>query len=137
MIDSDAHLERIRAQFGRMADVYARMRQTTDEKSLNALVSISGADAKARVLDVACGPGFLTMAFAARCGSAVGCDATEPFLLMARAEAAQRRLDNIEFRSGNAQALPFDDGVFDIVSCPAAFPHFAPPHQVLAPMTPV
>ena len=33
MIDSDTHLERIRAQFGRMADVYARMRQTTDEKS--------------------------------------------------------------------------------------------------------
>jgi ubiquinone/menaquinone biosynthesis C-methylase UbiE len=135
MIDSDAHLERIRAQFGRMADVYARMRQTTDEKSLNALVSISGADAKARVLDVACGPGFLTMAFAARCGSAVGCDATEPFLVMARAEAAQRGLDNIEFRSGNAEALPFEDGTFNLVSCRAAFHHFARPDKVLAQMT--
>ena len=134
MIDADSHLERIRAQFGKQADVYARMRQTTDERSLNALVSLSGADATARVLDVACGPGFLTMAFAARCGSAVGFDATEPFLAMARAEAEQRGLRNIEFRFGNAEQLPFAAGAFDSVSCRAAFHHFARPERVLAEM---
>jgi ubiquinone/menaquinone biosynthesis C-methylase UbiE len=133
-IDSDTHLDRIRAQFGRTADVYARMRQTTDEKSLNALVAISGADAGARVLDVACGPGFLTMAFAARCRSAVGFDATEEFLAIARAEAAHRGLQNIEFRSGNAEHLPFGDGEFAVVSCRAAFHHFARPERVLAEM---
>jgi ubiquinone/menaquinone biosynthesis C-methylase UbiE len=134
MIDADAHLERIRAQFGKMADVYARMRQTTDERSLNALVSLSGADAASRVLDVACGPGFLTMAFAARCRVAVGVDATEPFLAMARAEAEQRGLGNVEFRSGNAEQLPFADGAFDLVACRAAFHHFARPERVLAEM---
>ena len=35
-------LERIRAQFGKQAEVYARMRQTTDERSLNALVQLTG-----------------------------------------------------------------------------------------------
>jgi ubiquinone/menaquinone biosynthesis C-methylase UbiE len=134
MIDSDAHLERIRAQFGKQADVYARMRQATDETSLNALVSLCGGGADARVLDVACGPGFLTMAFAARCASAVGVDATEPFLAMARAEAAHRGLRNIEFRAGNAEQLPFGDREFDVVSCRAAFHHFARPERVLAEM---
>ena len=134
MIDSDAHLERIRAQFGKQADVYARMRQTTDGKSLNALVQISGADDRSRLLDVACGPGFLTMAFAARCRHAVGLDATEPFLAMARAEAEHRGLRNVEFRSGNAEQLPFDAGAFDVISCRAAFHHFARPERVLAEM---
>jgi ubiquinone/menaquinone biosynthesis C-methylase UbiE len=135
MTDADAQLERIRAQFGKQADVYARMRQTTDERSLNALVQISGADAGSRVLDVACGPGFLTMAFAARCWHAVGVDATEPFLAMARAEAEHRGLRNVEFRAGNAEQLPFGDGSFDLVSCRAAFHHFARPVHVLAEMT--
>jgi ubiquinone/menaquinone biosynthesis C-methylase UbiE len=135
MIDADAQLDRIRAQFGKQADVYARMRQTTDERSLSALVQISGADAGSRVLDVACGPGFLTMAFAARCQHAVGVDATEPFLAMARAEAEHRGLRNIEFRNGNAEQLPFGDGAFDLVSCRAAFHHFARPEHVLAEMT--
>lgn len=134
MIDADAHLERIRAQFGKQAHVYARMRQTTDERSLNALVLVSGAAADARVLDVACGPGFLTMAFAARCRHAVGVDATEPFLAMARAEAEHRGLGNVEFRSGNAEQLAFGDGAFDLVSCRAAFHHFAQPERVLAEM---
>ena len=134
MNDSDAHLERIRAQFGKQAEVYARMRQATDERSLNALVQLTGADTDARVLDVACGPGFLTMAFAARCRSAVGFDATEQFLAIARAEAEHRGLRNIEFRYGNAEQLPFDAGTFDIVSCRAAFHHFARPARVLAEM---
>src|SRR4029434_8517809 len=55
MTDADAQLERIRAQFGKQADVYARMRQTTDERSLNALVQVSGADAGSRRLRIAGG----------------------------------------------------------------------------------
>ena len=134
MIDADQHLERIRAQFGKQADVYARMRQTTDERGLTGLVLLSGAAAGARVLDVACGPGFLTMGFAARCRHAVGVVATEPFLAMARAEAEHRGLRNVEFRAGDAERLPFDDRWFDLVSCRAAFHHFARPAHVLAEM---
>jgi ubiquinone/menaquinone biosynthesis C-methylase UbiE len=134
MIDADAHLEHIRAQFGRQADAYVRLRHTTDERSLNGLVLLSGADAESRVLDVACGPGFLTMAFAARCRHAVGFDATEPFLAMARAEAEHRGLRNVAFQCGNAEQLPFGSGEFDIAACRAAVHHFARPERVLAEM---
>jgi ubiquinone/menaquinone biosynthesis C-methylase UbiE len=128
------HIDRIREQFTRTADAYIRLRQTTDEKSLRALVEMAGANSTHRVLDVACGPGFLTMAFAAVAARADGLDATDAFLDHARAEAGGRGLNNVEFRSGDAQRLPFDDAAFDIVSCRAAFHHFEHPERVLAEM---
>lgn len=129
-----AHLEQIREQFTRTAEVYARMQQATDERGLLALVAISGAVAEDRVLDVACGPGFLTMAFAKHCAAATGFDATEAFLDLARAEAKARGLENIAFEHGDAEALPFGDGCFDRVVCRAAFHHFSNPAGVLAEM---
>lgn len=134
MSDSSQHLDSIRRQFTRQADAYIRMRQTTDERALAALVQLSGAEALHRVLDVACGPGFLTMAFARRCGSAVGLDATDTFLERARAEAERVGVRNVEFRTGDAEHLPFEDGVFDVASCRAAFHHFLRPDRVLAEM---
>lgn len=83
------------------------------------------------MLDVACGPAFLTMAFAEACGSAVGLDATEALLELARREAERRGLANLSFVSGEAEQLDFDDGSFDIVSCRAAFHHFAGPEAIL------
>jgi ubiquinone/menaquinone biosynthesis C-methylase UbiE len=134
MADSEQHLDAIREQFTRQAEAYVRMRQTSDEPGLEALVRLSGAAPEHRVLDVACGPGFLTMAFAARCAHAIGVDATDRFVELARAEAAARNLDNIEFRAGDAEVLGFADATFDIVSCRAAFHHFPHPERVLREM---
>jgi ubiquinone/menaquinone biosynthesis C-methylase UbiE len=131
---SGSHIDRIREQFTRQADAYARMKQTTDERSLEALVGLAGTEATYRVLDVACGPGFLTMAFARAAAAAVGLDATDAFLSLAREEAARRGLTNVEFRAGDAQNLPFDSASFDAVSCRAAFHHFEHPERVLAEM---
>ncbi len=134
MGQGDEHLDNIRRQFGRQAEVYARMRQTTDEASLRGLVALSGAEADSQVLDVACGPGFLTMAFAARCRRAIGLDATEQFLAMARLEAAERGLHNVAFQSGDAEHLPFGAGEFDVACCRAAVHHFQHPERVVAEM---
>lgn len=134
MADSSEQIDRIRAQFTRQADAYIRTRQATDEAGLLGLVKLSGAQHRHRALDVACGPGFLTMAFAARCASAVGLDATDAFLERARAEAARRGLANLSFRAGDALRLPFPDASFDVVSCRAAFHHFPRPDRVLGEM---
>ena len=107
------------------------MRQATDEAALKGLVALTRAAPQDRVLDVACGPAFLTMAFAEACGSTVGLDATEALLELARREAERRGLANLSFVSGEAKRLDFDDGSFDIVSCRAAFHHFAGPEAVL------
>jgi SAM-dependent methyltransferase len=91
-------------------------------------------DGEGSVLDVACGPGFLTMAFARRCAAAVGLDATDAMLSMARAEAGKRGVHNVRFEKGAATALPFAPASFDIVACRAAFHHFPEPDRVLAEM---
>src|SRR5262245_4481859 len=128
---SDDHLTAVRRQFTRTAEVYARLMQTTQARGLKGLVSLSGAGAKDKVLDVACGPGFLTMTFAQGCEHATGFDATDAFIDLARAEAARRGLGNIHFEHGDAERMPFPDASFDVVSCRAAFHHFPRPERVL------
>jgi ubiquinone/menaquinone biosynthesis C-methylase UbiE len=66
-----------------------------------------------RVLDVACGTGALACAVAERVGpggQVVGLDANEGML-----EVARRKRDDVEWRSGRAESLPFPDASFDAV----------------------
>src|SRR5262245_66260877 len=81
------------------------MRQITDERGLAALVALADTKPEDHALDVACGPGFLTLAFAARCAEAVGFDATPAFVERAAAEAARRGAANARFESGDAERL--------------------------------
>jgi SAM-dependent methyltransferase len=74
------------------------------------------------------------MAFASKCARATGVDATLELLSRARAEASRRSLRNVDFEQGDAGALHFADGLFDVVSCRAAFHHFDDPGHVLAEM---
>lgn len=129
-----AHVDDIREQFTRQAEVYARMRVTTDEKGLKLLVALTDPAPAARVVDVACGPGFLTMTFAARTAEVLGVDATDALLGLARAEAERRGLANVRFVAGDVNRLDLPDGAFDVASCRAAFHHFPEPAHVLAEM---
>jgi ubiquinone/menaquinone biosynthesis C-methylase UbiE len=129
------HLDRIRAQFTRQADAYVATRQARDWDALRGLVRLSRAGPGSRVLDVACGPGLLTIAFAERCAEAVGLDATEALLARARAAARERGLGNVVFQAGDARRLPHPDDTFDVVACRAALHHFEAPAEVLREMS--
>ena len=68
-----------------------------------------------RVLDVACGTGVFARAAANRVGpsgSVVGVDVNDGMLAVAR-----RIAPAIEWRTGRAEALPFEDASFDAVGC--------------------
>jgi ubiquinone/menaquinone biosynthesis C-methylase UbiE len=67
-----------------------------------------------RVLDVACGSGNTAIAAARFFTDVVGLDYVPELLERGRERAAAERLE-IEFVEGDAQALPFDDGSFDVV----------------------
>ena len=66
-----------------------------------------------RVLDVACGTGNAAL-LAAKAGAAVtGIDLARRLVEAARQRATAERLD-VDFLVGDAQALPFGDGSFDV-----------------------
>jgi ubiquinone/menaquinone biosynthesis C-methylase UbiE len=133
MATSAGQLGRIQRQFRRQARAYEAL-TAGDERGFEALVALSGVTADQRVVDVACGPGFLTMTFAARCRHAIGVDATDTFLEHASEEAHRRSLANVAFTLGHAEALPFPDGAFQLAACRAAFHHFARVERVLSEM---
>lgn len=55
-----------------------------------------------RVLDVACGPGHVAAAAARRGARATGCDLSSAMVTL-----ASRLHPELEFRQGDAEALPF------------------------------
>jgi SAM-dependent methyltransferase len=83
-----------------------------------------------RVLDVACGPGNFTRAFAraASEGVVVGLDASKPMLDRAVREANPA---NVSYVRGDAHALPFRDASFDAVCCFAALYFISEPLRAL------
>jgi SAM-dependent methyltransferase len=66
------------------------------------------------VLDVACGHGNTALAAARRGAVATGLDYVPALLERARERAAAERLQ-VEWREGDAENLPFEDGRFDTV----------------------
>ena len=67
-----------------------------------------------RVLDVACGNGNAALAAARRFAHVTGLDYVPALLELARARARAEGVE-IDFREGDAEALPFEDGSFDVV----------------------
>jgi SAM-dependent methyltransferase len=83
-----------------------------------------------RVLDVAAGSGNAAIPAALAGAKVVACDLT-PDLLEAGRQQAARVGVTLEWREGDAEALPFGDEEFDVVvSCVGVM--FAPRHQICA-----
>ncbi len=64
-----------------------------------------------QVLDLCCGTGDLALAASAAGGRVTGLDFSEPMLQRARAKSSE-----VEWVSGDALALPFADGSFDVAT---------------------
>jgi ubiquinone/menaquinone biosynthesis C-methylase UbiE len=96
--------------------------------------------ASARVLEIAPGPGYLSVALA-KLGTfkITGLDISQSFVRMA-SEYAKREGVVARFIHGSASDIPLEDGLFDLVVCRAAFKNFSEPlkainemHRVLKP----
>lgn len=96
-------------------------------QSIEPLLDAVGAGAGVRVLDLASGPGYVATAAARRGAAAVGVDFAGTMVELARALSPQ-----VEFRQGDAEALPFPDGTFDAVVNAFGMLHLARPDQALA-----
>ena len=86
---------------------------------------------QAGVLEVAPGPGYFAIELA-KLGNyrITGLDISETFVEIARANAKKANVQ-VDFRRGNASAMPFDDETFDFLLCRAAFKNFSEPKRAL------
>jgi len=85
----------------------------------------------AKVLEVAPGPGFFSVELA-RLGDfqITGLDISQAFVEIATSHARSAGVQ-VDFRLGNAAAMPFASESFDFVYCSAAFKNFSEPVQAL------
>jgi ubiquinone/menaquinone biosynthesis C-methylase UbiE len=68
-----------------------------------------------RVLDLATGTGITAIAAREHGAAVTGVDLTPELLAVARSKANEVGLGDIDFREGDAEALPFADSTFDVV----------------------
>ena len=79
-----------------------------------------------RVLDVACGAGYVAAAAHARGADAVGVDFSA-----LQVKLAEKTYPGIRFIEGDAEALPFGEGEFDAVLNAFGLPHIPNAEKVL------
>lgn len=92
------------------------------------LVRFAGVKAGQRVLDVGCGTGVVAITARRLGAKVVGLDLTPELLARAKEHGAEQGYEDIEWRQGDAEDLPFRDGEFDVVL--SQFGHmFAPRPQ--------
>jgi ubiquinone/menaquinone biosynthesis C-methylase UbiE len=118
---------------GRMARWYARQRASAPQLRAVAEFAdrLTGAlPAGAKVLEVAPGPGYLAIEPARRGCAVTGLDISRTFVEIAAEQARRAGVPATSVR-GDAAALPFDAGSFDLIVCQAAFKNFGRPVAVL------
>ncbi len=125
------HLERVRNRFTRTAQTFARFALATRGDEAERLVRLAAPRADEVALDLACGPGTFTRAFAARVRFLHAVDLTPAMLEQAREALAQVGLVNIAFTCGDANALPFADSALGVAVCGYSLHHFLEPARPL------
>ena len=121
-------------QFGKQAAAYAALIANNPNSGLESLLETARPTPDDQVLDVGCGTGRMAVNIAPLVAHVTGIDLTPAMLDQARALQAQAGVPNITWRQGDVTALPFDDGVFTLVSCRAMLHHTASPRAVLSEM---
>jgi ubiquinone/menaquinone biosynthesis C-methylase UbiE len=122
---------------GPIARWYTRLRGSASQLDVyreQARELVAGLPSGAQVLEVAPGPGFLSIEIA-RFGKVhvTGLDISRTFVEIAAAKARGAGV-TVEFRQGDAAQMPFASDSFDMIVCQAAFKNFSRPGTALAEM---
>jgi ubiquinone/menaquinone biosynthesis C-methylase UbiE len=124
----------IQREFAKQAEKFSRSRAMREKGGLAILPPLAGVKRFYRVLDLACGPGFVALEFARHAREVVGVDLTAEMLKQARGLARREGFKNVTFRRADVNRLPFPNGSFDLVVTRASFHHLLEPERVLKEM---
>jgi ubiquinone/menaquinone biosynthesis C-methylase UbiE len=130
--DAAAHNVLIVDQFTRQAATFEERHAHTDP--LERMLHAAGVTTDDTVLDLGCGPGIVSCAFAEVARHVTGLDLAPAMLERAKARQAKRSLTNLTWTCGDVAKLPFADNSFSMVVTRYTFHHFLSPANVLAEM---
>ena len=122
---------KVRSQFGASAELYATSDVHAKGESLSILLELIKPKQDWYVLDVATGAGHTAFTFAPYVKRVVAIDLTEEMLVKCNELATRRGITNFETKNADAEDLPFDDSMFDLVTCRLALHHFPNPDRAL------
>ena len=109
------------------ATLYDALPGAFTQQVVDPLLDAAGVRSGLRVLDVACGPGYVARGAVARGTEVVGVD-----FASAMVAEAQRNVPQARFQEGDAESLIFDDSSFDVVVCAFGLLHMADPDKAMA-----
>ncbi len=86
-----------------------------------------------KLLDCGCGPGTITLGFAALIapGTVTGTDIGSSQISIAHENALKQGISNVDFLAGNIDDLPFEDNSFDAAFSHAVLEHLQEPTKAL------
>jgi ubiquinone/menaquinone biosynthesis C-methylase UbiE len=87
----------------------------------------------ARILEVAPGPGYLSIELAKMGFDVTGVELSPDFVNIEKNNAKEANV-LVDFKEGNASNLPCEDNTFDFIVCSAAFKNFMDPLKALKEM---
>jgi ubiquinone/menaquinone biosynthesis C-methylase UbiE len=123
MMTSDKNREPQR--FGRFAEGYVTSKTHAKGAELERLLEIARPQSSWVVLDIATGGGHTALKFAPLVQRIVATDISSKMLSAARNFIDRADIENVTFASAKAEAMPFDEEIFDLVTCRIAAHHFS------------
>ncbi|MEM7124867.1 MAG: methyltransferase domain-containing protein [Chloroflexota bacterium] len=116
----------VQSFFGTNAAAYATSKVHAKGASLQRLVELVRPEPQWSALDIATAAGHTAFIFAPHVAHVTATDLTPEMLAVASDLAKEKDIQNVSFEEADAEALPYDDNSFDLVTCRIAPHHF--PH---------
>lgn len=127
-------------QFDRQATHYDNRWAKWSDESLCRMLELADPQPSWNALDIATGTGYTALAFAPHVNHVTGADVSPGMLAQGAKRAEETGIANVSWREAPAEALPFADSEFDLVTVRIAPHHFldvraflAEVHRVLKP----
>jgi ubiquinone/menaquinone biosynthesis C-methylase UbiE len=112
------------SRFGQYAQGYVQSKSHASGQDLERLLAIAAPRADWLMLDVATGGGHTALNFAPGVGQVIAFDLTPAMLAAARGFIQGKSIFNVDFVGGDAENLPFQPNIFDLITCRIAPHHF-------------
>lgn len=111
----------------RVANLYDQSWSNATRQFIDPILDAARVKPGMKVLDVACGPGYVTQAIHLRHAAAIGLDFSSSML-----DIAKKLYPHLEFVEGDAQSLDFSDESFDAVVMNFGLLHLIKPELAIA-----